>query len=496
MKVELLRIEKAVKYIGDTRVLDDLRINIYKAEIVLALGMREAGQQMLAEVVSGRQKLDSGIIYFNEEPVELGDVSKARELGIYGVFHDTRLVPDLTVAENMFVIRQSRRHRVLISRKAMISEAKEILRRVRLDIPPDIPARLLSPADQHLVEIARDVAMGAKLIVNNDFRTSYTHAEIVRLKDVVRILSQNGISFLIASTNNEHPQDTFNFAHRIVVMRDGRNVRELHEAEFNRDTLAGLMVGREFFETYQREHEKSGEKILQVEHLQSHGDIRDISFHVESGEIVGLLDLGQRANLELAGILAGEYAQSSGDIFLTGNPVKIPNIAEGIQAGIAYVPEFNMDEQLSDALSAAENLALMMMRRKRRRNIVISRKKLKIMFQEYCGILGIPQSAFDHGIMEVPPHARLRILYMRWILAKSNLMVAVKPTSSLDVVMAETARAMLDQAARSGMGVLVISSDLSEATAICDRLVILKEGKVKTILTKAEFSGINPKEYY
>jgi ABC-type sugar transport system ATPase subunit len=486
LREEVLRMERVDCQSDDRLILDRFHFNIYRGEVLLVLGMHDAGQQVLTGLLSGQVQPERGRILFEERPVSLKNMDETRALGIYSVLQDSRLVPDLTVAENIFVLRRSRHRHGMVSRRAMERQTKKILDYVGMEISPDTPARYLSVADQHLIEIAKDVTMGAKLIINDDLRIPYTHRELERLHRMVRQYVQQGVSFLIVSSHNDETNNIFSIADRIVVMRDGQNVGELHANEWNPRHITNLLVGQEFQSIPRRRASVSAEEVLRVEDVNSNS-LHSVSFSVRSGETLGLLDLAGHANQEVVHILTGRAKEYQGTVFLHHNPVRFAHLSDAIGAGVGFIPATPIGLQLSDSMSTAENLSLILMRRKKLPNFLKMRRQLEILLRDNLEALDLPKKFKDCPVQELPESSRLRLLYLRWILGKCRLLICVKPCTALDVVRRDVAQSMLDQAAQSGMGVLVVSSDLSEVAATCDRIAVFSGGRIKCILTRNEF---------
>ncbi|MBP1736380.1 MAG: Ribose transport system, ATP-binding protein RbsA [Oscillospiraceae bacterium] len=486
MREELLRMERVVCISGSKVSLDRFHLNIYKGEVVVVMGTHDAGQQMLVDLLSGGAQPDRGRILFEEEAISLSNMDEARAAGIYSVLQGSRLVPDLTVAENIFVIRRSRRHHGIISHRVMERQTKRILDSVGMEIAPDTPARHLTVADQHLIEITKAMTMGAKLIINDDLRIPYTHREMERLHRMVRQYVSQGVSFLIVTSHNDESSNIFSIADRVVVIRDGQNVGELRQSDYNPTLLTNLVVGREFHFAPRKRMDAHAGEVLRVSNLCGQGLYR-ASFSVHAGEIVGLLDLAGHANQEVVDILTGYAGEDSGTVLLGGQQVHFSGLGEAIAGGVGFVPALPVGLQLPDCMSAAENLSLILLRRKKHPPLLKLRKRSDFLLQDNLELLGLPGDAVDCPIHELPAAVRLRLLYLRWILGKCRLLICVKPSTALDVMLRDVAQSMLDRAAQSGMAVLVVSADPAEVASVCDRIAIFSGGQIKCILPRSEF---------
>lgn len=493
MKSELLRMEHICKASLGIDVLDDFKLNVFKGEILILIGLSGSGKTMLANILAGRESMDSGSIYFAEQKVVIGSKSISKKLGIYCLHNKSSLVPQLSVAENIFVIKNNSLRKILLNKKAIDNQTKLLLSEIGLDISPDTPAGSLTLAQQHLVEYAKAMASGAKLIVVEDFTGSYTAREIEKLKQVTLHFKNAGISFLIET---HRTVEIFEVADRISIMRDGKNVKTLYRDEFNKDYVFNLLVGREFTRRYERISKRTEKEILRVQELTSPELLNKISFNLYQGEILGILDMENKSNMKLADILTGFSQAFSGEIYLDGVRTEIKDLEQAIKYGIGLIPQDGINSQLLQNMSFPDNLSFLLLKKLKKWLLYINQNLVDCLGEEFRAELGIGENQDKIELENFDLYTRLKILFMKWILYKPKVLICIKPCSIADIVMKEIIYSMLDKATERGIAVILISSDLAEVSAICDRVIVLADEKVKVQFAKNDIPKLAIKDLY
>ncbi len=480
MKAEVVRMEHITRSHSGVKVLDDFRLNVYKGEILGIIGLSGAGKTAVSNILAGLDTIDEGTIFFNEQPVIGHNVNIGKRFKIFTIRNKGMLIPQLSIAENIFIIKKNSFKKLLINQKAINQQAKLILSEVGIDIPPQTRARELSHAQQHLVELAKAVAVGANLIVLDDITDSYTLRETSMLKETIGKLKSKGFTFLFES---HRPDELIDFSDRITIMRDGRNVKTLYSGEYDKNNILSLMVGSEFKERFERADTLTEEVVLEVMNLCS-DKIHDISFKLHKGEILGILDLTNRANVEIYNLLSGAVQPAAGNILLDGSRIYIRNLSQAISRGIGLVPEGANNTALLQNMSYAENLVFLLLKKMSGHFMYINKRTTDFIAREYSRMLEIGEEYRNTPIHAFDASIKQKIMLHRWLLYHPKILVCANLGKRVDVLSRKISYEFINEAAKKGIGVLLATSDLTEAANVCDRVIIISEKVAKGEFTK------------
>lgn len=490
MKTEILRMEHITKSRAGVKILDDFRLNIYKGEVLGLIGLSGTGKTAISNILSGCETVDDGRIYFDEQQTLPHNKNARRRNNIFIIHHTSRLVPQLSIAENIFVIKDNSFRKIMVDRKAINQQANVLLREVGLEISPETPAGELSIAKQHLVELAKGISDSTRLIILDEITEFYTFKELCILKETINRLKKKGIAFLFETCK---PDELMDFADRIAVLRDGKNVKTLHNGEYSKDLMQSLMVGSEFREHFDREDTITDKMVLRLERLYTE-KIEGLSFNLHRGEILGILDLEGKASIEVYNLLTGRVQPKSGNIYLDGSRIQIKNIIQTVRSGIGIVPEGGIYSSLFENMNFIENISFLVMEKMSGFFLNINKKIYDFIAKEYSNVLGlndedryIPVQSFDVFI-------RQKIMLYRWLLFRPQVLVFANLGAMLDVVTKKVSYAFINEAAKNGIGILMVTSDISEAANICDRVIVISGKRVRGEYTKGEITRLRINE--
>ncbi|HHX73541.1 MAG TPA: sugar ABC transporter ATP-binding protein [Firmicutes bacterium] len=492
MKTEVLRMEHIGKSLNRVKILDDFRLNVYQGEILGVIGLSGSGKTTIANILAGLEPVDSGRIFYREELVVEHGKSMGRQPGIYVIHNTIRLVPQVTVAENIFVIKNNSLKKVLIRQKAMNQQAKMLLAEVGLDIPPQTLAEELSPPEQHLVSLAKAMALGAKLIVLDEITEAYTYRELIRLKRAVRRLREKGVAFIYLSHN---VSELLDFADRITVLRGGKNVSTLYRDEYEQSKILSLLVGSEFRERTKKDHATTGELLLQFRAV-STDRIKSVSFTLQKGEVLGIFDIENKANMEIFHLFTGAKQPAEGEILLDGSRFAVKNVFQAVKAGVGIIPEQAADNGLFPKLDFADNFAFLIYKKISNPLLCLNHRSVNFLAREYGTKLGIsrPERRLPVGVLD--GLTRQKIMLYRWLLYKPKVLVFANPGAMLDVITKKMTYTFINEAAKQGIGIILVTSDLSEAAATCDRIMVLSGRESRGDYLWEEMQKIDVKSLY
>jgi ABC-type sugar transport system ATPase subunit len=467
-------IEKAFER---TRALAGADLDVYRGEVMGLLGANGAGKSTLSKVISGHMTRDAGSIRLQGRPLNLRSAREAIQHGITMVMQETSLAPDLSVLENVFLAELGRPG--LLSYRRLKQRAEEILERLgqKETLSLDREVRLLSAAQRQLVEIAKALALNSTLIIFDEPTASLSPPEVERLFQVMTNLKRSGHTLVFVSHRLE---EVFAITDRVTVLREGRTVaKSLATGSLRQAELIRLMVGQEIKQELLDRRERSTGRssrgpVLQVKNLGSAPAVRNVSFEVHRGEILGLGGLVGAGRSETVEAIFGLRARQCGELYLEGKPYAPRHAADAIRAGIGFVAEDRRVQGIVPDFSVRENLLLGHLAASRRFGLGYSRRKAKL--EELIQKLGLPAERLDTNLLNFSGGMQQKIIIARWLLLEPSLLILDEPTKGVDIATRTSIYGMLRQVAETGVGVVVISSDFEELLNVCERIVVMSDG--------------------
>src|SRR3984957_4863670 len=460
-----------------TRALAGAELDVYPGEIMGLLGANGAGKSTLSKVISGHVIRDAGSITFQGRSLSLRTAREAIQQGITMVMQETSLAPDLSVLENVFLAELGRPG--LLSYRRLKRKAEEILDRLgqKETLPLDREVRLLSAAQRQLVEIAKALALNSTLIIFDEPTASLSPPEVERLFQVMTTLKRAGHTLVFVSHRLE---EVFAITDRVTVMREGRTVaKSLQTGTLTQAELIRLMVGQEMRSTLPAEKNRSARHsprpaVLEVKNLSSAPGVRDVSFQVHQGEILGLGGLVGAGRSEPVEAIFGLRGRQGGELHLNGKRYEPRRAADAIRAGIGFVAEDRRVQGIVPDFSVRENLLLGHLAASRKFGLGYSQRKLKV--DELIQNLGLPAQRLDTNLLNFSGGMQQKIIIARWLLLEPSLLLLDEPTKGVDIGTRTSIYAMLRQVAETGVAVVVISSDFEELLSLCERIVVMSDG--------------------
>jgi ABC-type sugar transport system ATPase subunit len=425
------------------------------------------------KVLAGIHAKDSGTIRLQGEPIDPKNPAEALRLGISSVHQEISLAPNLTVAENVFAGREPTRFD-FIQWRALRERTSEILRPFGVRLDPGARTGGLSVALRQIVEIARALSHAPKILMLDEPTSSLEAHEVARLCSLLRELAAQGIGILYVT---HKLREVFDLADTVTVLRDGRWVATKPIVKTDPSEVVRLMVGRELNQVYPPKSRARRTELLRVEGLTLEGSFQDVSFSLAQGEILGLAGLVGAGRSEIAQALFGYRAADAGRILLSGREIVIQSPADAVRHGIAYLPEDRRASGLFREMSVQENLFSASLQQQSRGGFIQHQRARKAA-AAWVRDLGIRTPSIDRPISLLSGGNQQKVLIARWLEVKPRILIADEPTRGIDVGAKAEIHALLRRLCEEGVGVIVISSELPEILGLCDRILVLCEGRV------------------
>lgn len=484
MDETILEMRNIRKEFPGVLALDNACIEVKKGEVHILTGENGAGKSTLMKILAGAYKKDSGEIILRGKRVEILSPKHAQDLGISMIYQELNLVPYLTVAENIFLGREpvSQKAPFQIDWQQMYKKTKYVLESLHIDINPMAIVKELGIAKQQMVEIAKALSLNSDIIIMDEPTAALTKQEIENLFEIIKRIKNEGVSIIYISHRLEEYAE---IGDRVTVMRDGKTIATLNVKDTNIEELIRLMVGRELKEKYPKISILIGEEIFKVKNLERKGVLKNISFSVREGEIVGIAGLVGAGRTELARAIFGADKIDKGEIYVEGKKVNISKPKDAINCGIALVPEDRKGQGLVLSMSVAHNITLATLDKFAGFQKINLSKELATV-KEFIQKLKVKTPHYNQKVMYLSGGNQQKVVLAKWLLANSKVFILDEPTRGIDVGGKLEVYLLINELAKNGAGVILISSELPEILGMCDRILVMCRGEIVAELSREE----------
>lgn len=455
--------------------LKNFNFSLEKGEILALIGENGAGKSTLMKILSGIYKKDAGTIEYFGKPLEVSGPKEAEENGISIVHQELNLMNHLTVAQNIFIGHEPLNKFGLIDDKLMIKRAKKIFEGMNVDINPATKIGSLTVGKQQLVEIAKALTHNSKILILDEPTAALTESETKELFRIIKDLQITGVSIVYISHRLD---ELFILSDRITVIRDGEYIDTKITKETNKDEIVNLMVGRVIYETPKTESKvaKDAKEILRVENLVVPGVVKDVSFSLKHGEILGFAGLMGAGRTETARAIFGADKFESGRIFVEGKEVSIKSPVDAIKSGIGYLSEDRKRYGLALGLPVFENM-MMGNYDKFSNMLMVQNSKVKNIAEEEVQSLNIKTPSIDQLVKNLSGGNQQKVVIANWLIKECKVLIFDEPTRGIDVGARSEIYNLMEKLVSMGKSIIMISSDLVEILRMSDRILVMSEGK-------------------
>jgi len=488
-----LRMQEISKSFPGVQALDRVHMEVQPGEVHALLGENGAGKSTLMKILSGVYQPDSGEILIEGRSVQFSDTRAAEQAGIAIIHQELNLIPQMTVAENIYLGREPRTKFGLVDFKAMRQAAEAELQQLQVRIPVQARIAELRVGEQQLVEIAKALSLHAKVVIMDEPTSALSETEVEKLFKVIRRLQQNGVAIIYISHKLE---EIFAIADKVTVLRDGKYIGTCVVKESTAQQLVGMMVGRELADLFPKEKVQLGEELLRVEGLtvrhpsQSHRNLlEDIHLSLRSGEILGIAGLLGSGRTELLMTLFGASPGQlvAGKLFVRSRPVELHSPQEAIHHGLALVTEDRKAQGLFVQLPVQWNISIAGLRQVVKRWVLRHRLE-KAMAQRYIDQLRIKVPSLAGAVETLSGGNQQKVILAKWMATTPSILLLDDPARGVDVGAKAEIYHLMNQFAEQGMGVIMVSSELPEILAMSDRILVLSEGRMVAEFSREEAS--------
>ena len=453
--------------------LKGANIELNAGEVLALVGENGSGKSTLMNVLGGIYDRDEGTIAVDGKETEINNVLDARHAGISIIHQELVLVPFLSVAENIFISREPMKNNA-IDYKKMYEDAQRFVDELGLNLDVHTKVIRLSIAMQQMVEIVKAVSFNARIIAMDEPTSSLSDKEIDALFENIEKLKARGIGIIYIS---HRLSELRRIADRVTVLRDGETVATMNVADTDNDTIVNLMVGRELVNYYTRTYNKCGEVRFAAENISSN-KVKNISFEVRAGEILGFAGLVGAGRTETAKAILGIDKRTEGEIYVDGRKVHINDPAEAYAAGIGYIPENRREEGIIPLQTVRFNTSLKVLD-KFIHGLSVDKKKERSITQTYIDRLHIKTPSQLGGNQQ-------KVIIGSWLATDPKILIMDEPTRGIDVGAKAEIYALMNRLAQEGMAIIMISSELPEIINMSDRIVVMRGGEISRVLDREE----------
>ena len=479
------------KSFSGNQVLNDVSFELANGEIHALMGENGAGKSTLMKILSGIHHKDSGHIRVDGEEHTFKTIKDSERCGIHVIHQELNILPDLSVAENLFLGKELTYGFGIMKRAEMRRQAHDLLCKLGLDIDPKTRAGDLSVGKQQLVEIAKAIASDAKYIVMDEPTAALTDREIQTLFETVRELKNKGISFVYISHRME---EIFAICDRITILRDGQyaGVRDIPKTSF--DEIVAMMVGRELGERFPERQHCIGDTKLSVDNLCANHVFENVSFELRKGEVLVLAGLMGAGRTEVAQTLFGARKANSGSIAIDGQAVKIHNPIQAMQHKIGFVTEDRKTEGLLLDFSIQDNIMLTNFDKTCRMGITQPTSENQFV-QKFIDQLAIRTTNAHLPVKSLSGGNQQKVVLAKWLGTEPDILILDEPTRGVDIGAKKEIYTIINQLAEAGVAILMISSELPEVIGMADRVLVMHEGRITGEVNKSNMTQENIMHY-
>ena len=486
-RVELVRMEDIHKAFPGVQALKGCPFDLYAGEVHALVGENGAGKSTLVKILAGVYRKDSGRIRLKGKEASIADTRSARDASIAMIHQELQLVPHLTVAMNIFIGREHRsKIKFILDEKKSNEEARSIIKRMKVNLDPKARVMNLSIAEQYMVEIAKAISQKASVLILDEPTAALTDSETQTLFGLIREMKSHGMGIIYISHRLEELKQ---IADRITVMRDGSYIGTRDIQNVTMDEIVNMMVGRTIYETTPELPEHPNEEIvLEVKNLNCGSKIKDVSFKLRKGEILGFSGLIGAGRTEVARAIFGADPYDSGEVHVNGKRVNIKHPFDAVKQGIGYLSEDRKRCGLALIKDVESNMMLASQKNYTKAKFVIDTKRINQKAKSMVDELRIVTQSIWQAVNNLSGGNQQKVVISKWLIRNSDILIFDEPTRGVDVGARSEVYKLMNNLARQGKSIIMISSELPEILRMSHRVIVMCEGRITGELNVGEIT--------
>ena len=472
---KLVDMRHITKIFPGVKALDDVSFDLESGEVHVLMGENGAGKSTLMKVLAGAYTPDGGELFINDEKITQFDPVSMKNKGVGIIYQEFNLVPYLNVAENIFIDHMPKKG-LLLNKKEMHRKASELLKDMKMKVDTHVLAGEIPVAQQQMVEVAKALTNDIKILIMDEPTAALSGVEIDQLFEIIRSLKKRGIGIIYIS---HRMQEIPVIGDRITIMRDGQYIATENVKNISNDQIVRLMVGRKLGDLYQRSEHTVGKPALKVEHLTSkRAGLQDVSMEVRSGEIVGLAGLVGAGRTELMRAVFHIDPYDSGKVIVKGEEIRQKaTVRNMIDKGVSLIPEDRKQQGLSLILSVSQNIVMASLK-KISTGGWLQKKKEREIVEKYIKELNISTPSPEQKANNLSGGNQQKVVLAKWLCTEADIIIFDEPTRGIDVGAKKEVYSFMDNLAKEGKAIVMISSEMPEIIGMSDRIYVMRDRKI------------------
>jgi len=486
MSPDFVQFRSITKTFGGVRALSEVSLGLARGECHGLMGENGAGKSTLGKVLAGIHRPDSGDVLIDGRPYVFSSPREAMKARVAMVHQELAFCPDLSVAENLSMGQYPQKFGIVLDRKELAARAEKLLAAIGVSLDVWQPMRTLSTAQEQLVQIASAIGTDPQILVFDEPTSSLAEPDAQNLFKLIETLKSRGLTMIYVS---HRMPELFRLCDRMSVLRDGKYVGTLARDEMTHDAVVQMMIGRSV-EDYFPQHLSGtkGDVVLKVKDFTSPGLFQDVNFEVRAGEIVGFAGLVGAGRSEIAKAIFGLDSHVRGQVEIVGKPLPLRSVRASLRAGIGLVPEDRKRQGAILGMACRANISMAILDRLRRLRFVLDRSHEKSISSDYFSRLKVKAASLEAPVSSLSGGNQQKVVIAKWLARGGKLLIVDEPTRGVDVGAKAAIHALIDDLARQGLAVLLISSELPEVINLSTRIIVMREGHMAGELPRTDAS--------
>lgn len=470
----ILKLDNICKSFPGVRALYNAGLSVYPGRVMALMGENGAGKSTLMKILTGIYSKDSGSIHYQGQEVTFKNPKMSQLAGISIIHQELNIIPNLTIAENIFLGREFTNKFGGIDWKKMTTESEKLLKRLKIKHSPTTPVEQLSLGELQMIEIAKALSFDAKVIIMDEPTDALTDTETDALFNVIRELKQQNCGIVFIS---HRMQDIFTICDDVTVLRDGELIAERSLKEINEEQLIELMVGRKLSEQYPHIESPIGDTVLEVKNISGCG-VHNASFKLHRGEILGISGLMGAGRTELMKLIYGALPKTAGEVFLKQKQLSIHSPQDGLNNGIVYISEDRKGDGLVLGMSIKENMTLTALKQLTK-HYSINHKAEKMTVNDFILLFNIKTPSMDQTIGLLSGGNQQKVAIAKGLMTRPDVLILDEPTRGIDIGAKKEIYQLINKFKEEGMSIIIVSSDMPEIIGMSDRVLVMNNGEIR-----------------